>query len=252
MGGQMVDAGITLERMRRALLGATCYGGLDLSSTTDLTAMVLAFPGIPAGRTSLLPWFWIPAASLAERVRRDRVVYDLWVRQGLITTTPGPAVDYAFVRRDIVAASRLFDVRGIAYDPHNATQLTRELGDQDGLTMVECRQGFLTLSDPSKRLEVMVRRGELAHGGHPILRWMAENCIVRHDPAGNIKPEKPGPMSPQRIDGIVASIMAIWLAAKSPADTGSVYESEYQAPPGGRKRSVYEPDDEPEEAENDS
>lgn len=237
----MVDPIVTLARMRAVLAGATCFGGLDLSSTTDLTALVLAFPGIPEGRTSVLPWFWIPAEALAERVKRDRVVYDLWVKQGLITPTPGPAVDYAFVRRDIVAATKAFDVQGIAFDPYNATQLTRELGDQDGLRMVECRQGFLTLSDPSKKLDVMVRRKELAHGGHPVLRWMAENAIVRHDPAGNIKPEKPGPNSPQRIDGIVATVMAVWLAGRTGAPGRSVYEPGDQVPQAGR-RSIYEPE----------
>lgn len=205
------------------LSGRTCYGGLDLASTTDIAALVLAFPPISAGDPMwLLPFFWIPEDNALERERRDRAPYLTWARQGLIEMTPGNVIDYAYIRQRINALAALYDLREIAYDPWNATQLSLQLQD-DGLTMVEMRQGFASLSGPSKELMRLVLAGGLAHGGNAVLRWMADNVTAKVDPAGNVRPDKA--KSTGRIDGIVASVMAIGRATLADPQGGrSVYE----------------------------
>lgn len=205
------------------LTGRMCYAGLDLASTTDIAALVLAFPPTSEGEPLwLLPFFWIPQESMIERERRDRVPYSTWVRQGLVTATPGNVIDYAYIRQRINELAELYDVREIAFDPWNATQLSIQLQD-DGLTLVEMRQGFASLSGPSKELLRLILSGGLAHGGNAVLRWMADNVTARQDPAGNVKPDKA--KSTGRIDGIVASVMALGRASLADANAGrSVYE----------------------------
>lgn len=192
------------------LTGRRCYGGLDLASTTDIAALVLAFPGETQNGVEepvyLLPFFWIPEENALDRERRDRAPYLTWARQGLIEMTPGNVIDYAYIRRRLNELAEMYQIVEIAYDPWNATQLSLQLQD-DGLTMVEMRQGFASMSAPSKELLRLVLAGGLAHGGNAVLRWMADNVTVRQDPAGNIKPDKS--KSTSRIDGIVASIMAV-------------------------------------------
>jgi phage terminase large subunit-like protein len=203
------------------LTGRACYGGLDLASTTDIAALVLAFPAEPNEPLWLLAHFWIPEESMVERERRDRAPYATWVRQGLVTATPGNVIDYAFIRQSINALAGLYQVQEIAIDPWNATQLAVQLGE-DGLTVVEMRQGFASMTGPSKELLRLVLAGKLAHGGNPVLRWMADNTAARQDPAGNVKPDKA--KSTGRIDGIVASVMALARATLAQGDTGSMYD----------------------------
>lgn len=184
------------------LAGRECYAGLDLSTTTDLTALVLAFPG---ERTWLVPHFWLPEARL--RNRTDRVPYELWARQGLLSVTDGEVVDYDRIRADIVALAARYNLRELRYDPWNATQLATQLAEHDGLTLAQMRQGFVSLSAPTKELERATIGRTIAHDGNPVLRWMLGNVAVRTDPAGNVKPDKS--KSAHRIDGVVAAIMAL-------------------------------------------
>lgn len=189
------------------LAGRACFGGLDLASTTDIAACVLAFtPTADDEPVYLLPFFWIPAESMIERERRDRVPYSTWVRQGLIEATPGNVIDYAYIRQRINDLAQQYDLREVAFDPWNATQLSVQLLD-DGVNMVAMRQGFASLSGPTKEFHRLLLARRIAHGGNPVLRWMADNVTVRQDPAGNIKPDKS--KSTNRIDGIVAGIMAV-------------------------------------------
>ena len=185
--------------------GRPCWAGLDLSTTTDITALVLVFPA-DDGALDVVPFFWVPAENLKRRVERDRVPYDLWVREGLIRTTEGNVVDYDQIRADINALGERFDLREIAIDRWNATQITTQLAG-DGFTMVPFGQGFQSMSAPSKEIERRVLDGSLRHGGNKVLRWMAANAAIRQDPAGNIKPAKD--RSTGRIDGIVALAMAL-------------------------------------------
>ena len=212
------------------LAGRACYGGLDLASTTDIAALVLAFP--PEGRGAggegreepiyLLPFFWIPAEAMVERERRDRVPYSTWVRQGLVEATPGNVIDYGYIRRRIGELAKLYEIREIAFDRWNATQIVIEL-QGDGVNMVEMGQGFASMSAPSKELLRLILAGGVAHGANPVLRWMADNVAARQDPSGNIKPDKS--KSTNRIDGIVASVMAIGRASTADPNGGrSIYE----------------------------
>lgn len=186
------------------LQGGECYAGLDLSSTTDITALVLAFP--LGGTVYLKPYFWVPEEALAARVRRDRVPYDVWVKQGLIETTPGAVIDYDVIRNRINELAEQYHIREIAIDRWNATQLSTQL-DGDGFEMVGFGQGYASMASPTKEFERLIMAREVAHGGNPVMRWMASNVSVEQDAAGNMKPSKR--KSTERIDGIVASIMAI-------------------------------------------
>lgn len=203
------------------LTGRTCWGGLDLASTTDIAALVLAFPS-DQEPLYLLSFFWIPADNMVERERRDGVPYSVWVRQGLVEATPGNVIDYAYIRRRINQLAQQYNIQEIAFDPWNATQLAIEL-QSDGVEMVQMRQGFASMSGPSKELLRLVLARGLAHGGNPVLRWMADNVSAKQDAAGNVKPDKA--TSTGRIDGIVAAIMAIGRATTAPKEEPSVYES---------------------------
>lgn len=204
------------------LTGRVCFGGLDLASTTDIAALALIFP--PQEKEEplwALPYFWIPADNMIERERRDRAPYSAWVRQGLIGATPGNVIDYAYIRQRINDLAATYDLRECAFDPWNATQLSVELAD-DGVNMIEMRQGFASLSAPSKELARLVLSGGLAHGGNPVLRWMADNVTARQDPAGNVKPDKA--KSTGRIDGIAACVMGIGRAMKTRPSEESMYD----------------------------
>jgi phage terminase large subunit-like protein len=185
--------------------GAECWCGLDLSTTTDISAFVMAFPK-PDGGFAIECRFWVPAESSHERERRDRVPYSQWIRDGLITATPGASVDYDCIRRDLNELREKFNVRQIAIDRWNANQLAHQL-QADQFEVGFFGQGFASMNSPAKHLESLIADGTLAHGGHPVLRWMASNVAVETDAAGNIKPSKKA--STERIDGIVALCMAL-------------------------------------------
>jgi phage terminase large subunit-like protein len=204
------------------LTGRRCYGGLDLATTTDIASLVLAFPPVEGDEpTWVLPFFWIPSENMIERGRRDRAPYEAWVRQGLIEATPGNVIDYETIERRIAELCDVYNVAQIAFDPWNATQIVTNLQGL-GVGMVEMRQGYVSMSAPTKEMLRLVLSNELAHGGNPVLRWMADHVVVDQDPAGNIKPNKG--KSREKIDGIVASIMAI---ARATLMGGvSVYENQ--------------------------
>ncbi len=212
-----------------ALKGAPCYAGLDLASTTDIAALVLVFldDSDPAN-FFVLPHFFIPGDNIAERVRRDRVPYDVWVRQGLITATEGNVIDYKAILTKLDELARAFDIRELAYDRWGATKLIQDIGEQ-GLEVVPFGQGFASMSAPTKELLNLVLSGRLHHGGNPVLRWMADNMVVRTDPAGNIKPDKG--KSTEKIDGMVALVMAIDRATRN-ENGGSIYDDEEARPEG--------------------
>lgn len=188
------------------LLGRECSAGLDLSSTRDITALVLFFPH----NLAVLPFFWAPEEEARERDRRDRVPYLTWARQNILELTPGNVIDYAYIRRRVNELAKLYKIGEIAFDPWNATQIATQLGEEDGFKMVEFRQGYASMNEPSKHLEALVINGKLRHGGHPILRWMASNATARIDPAGNVKIDKQ--RSTEKVDGLVALAMALGRA----------------------------------------
>ena len=206
-----------------ALEGRVCYGGLDLSSTTDITAFVLVFP--PESDTdqyAILPFFWLPEETLDLRVRRDHVPYDVWEKQGCLKTTEGNVVHYGYIEAFIEELGAKYNIREIAFDRWGAAQMVQNL-EGLGFTVVPIGQGFKDMSPPTKELMRLTLDGRLAHGGHPVLRWMMDNIFIRTDPAGNIKPDKE--KSTEKIDGAVATIMALDRAVRCGSDTGaSVYD----------------------------
>lgn len=211
----------------KRLAGRPCYGGLDLSSKIDMTSFVLLFPPDDINRKWIvLAWFWIPEERIKERVLNDRVPYDIWVKQDYLKTTPGNVIDYAFIEKKILELANMFDIQEIGFDPWNAMQTAIRLGDE-GLTMVEIRQGFRSMSPPMKEIEQLVRGKKILHNGHPVLRWNFGNVETKTDENDNIRPVKS--KSTERIDGVVAMINAMaraMLLTKKP-DPSKYAEGEF-------------------------
>ncbi|QSX09547.1 terminase large subunit [Alkalibacter rhizosphaerae] len=205
-----------------SLQGRECYGGLDLSSTSDITALVLVFPPrCEDEKYIILPFFWLPEDTLELRCRRDHVLYDVWEMQGYIQTTEGNVIHYGFIEKFIEELGEKYHIKEIAFDRWNATQMVQNLEGM-GFTVVPFGQGYKDMSPPSKELYKLLMGGSINHGGHPVLKWMAQNVVMRQDPAGNIKPDKE--KSVEKIDGIVASIMALDRCIRNKDDDGSVYD----------------------------
>lgn len=206
-----------------ALKGRVCYGGLDLSSTTDITAFVLVFPPEDGdGKYAILPFFWIPENNIDLRVRRDHVPYDLWEKQGYLLTTEGNVVHYGFIEQFVEKLGERYNICEIAFDRWGAVQMVQNL-EGLGFTVVPFGQGFKDMSPPTKELMKLTLEQRIAHSGHPILRWMMDNIYIRTDPAGNIKPDKE--KSTEKIDGAVATIMALDRAIRCGNDSSaSVYD----------------------------
>ena len=205
------------------LEGRVCYGGLDLSSTTDITAFVLVFPPRDEeDKYIVLPYFWVPEDTLDLRVRRDHVPYDVWERQGYLQTTKGNVVHYGYIEQFIESLGERFNIREIAFDRWGATQMVQNLEDM-GFTVVPFGQGFGSMSSPTKELFKLTLERRLAHGGHPVLRWNIDNVTIRTDPAGNIKMDKA--KSTEKIDGAIATVMALDRAIRCGIDAGgSIYD----------------------------
>ena len=200
---------------RESLRGCQCWGGLDLSNVSDITAFVLLFH--ENERFQLLPFFWIPEEKMLEKIRKENINYDKWVQQGYVKVTAGNVLDYDFVKADILQIVEEFDLQSTAYDRWNASQTIIDLQNE----CMDCSpfgQGYGSMGAPTKEFEKMVLTEKIEHFGNPVLRWMMSSTVVKTDPAGNIKPDKE--KSVQKIDGIVASIMALgeWMTAQSEED----------------------------------
>jgi phage terminase large subunit-like protein len=205
-----------------ALRGRECYGGLDLSSTTDITAFVLVFPPrTEAEKFIVLSYFWIPEDNLKFRVRRDHVPYDIWEKQDQIKTTEGNVVHYGFIETFIEELGTKYNIKEIAFDRWGAVQMVQNLEGM-GFTVVPFGQGYKDMSPPSKELMKLTLEKKISHGGNPVLRWMMDNIFVKIDPAGNIKPDKE--KSTEKIDGAVALIMALDRAIRNQGSCNSVYD----------------------------
>jgi len=206
-----------------SLEGRDCYAGLDLSSTGDITALVLIFPPRDEDeKFVLLPYFWIPEETIPKRVKANSVPYDIWEKQGYIMSTEGNVIHYDFIEKFIMDLSEKYHILEIAVDRWNATHVIQNLED-NGLTMVPFGQGFASMSAPTKEFYRLLMEGKIIHGGHPVMRWMAGNVVVDTDPAGNIKVTKA--KSKEKIDGIVAAIMALDRAVRHESEGRSVYDT---------------------------
>lgn len=201
-----------------ALAGRRCILGLDLSATTDLTACAAFFPETH----DLLAWFWLPADGLEEAERRDHAPYRLWSRQGLLETTPGRAIDKSFVVHRLGEIIATFDVQACAADRWRLDEIERLLADEGiKLNIIPHGQGWKDMAPSIDAFETAVLRGELRHGGHPVLTWNVASAVTLTDPAGGRKLAKD--KSTGRIDGLVAAVMAVGLASRTPAKRQSVY-----------------------------
>ena len=207
----------------RMLEGRECYAGLDLSSTGDITALVLMFPPRDADEKYILvPYFWVPEETIPQRVKANSVPYDVWEKQGYLLATEGNVIHYDFIEKFICNLAEKYHILEIAVDRWNATHMIQNLEDQ-GFTMVPFGQGFASMSTPTKEFYRLLMEGQIIHAGHPILRWMAGNVVVETDAAENIKVTKA--KSKEKIDGIVASIMALDRCLRNEGEQqGSVYD----------------------------
>jgi len=197
------DACAALERP--ALTGRRGYVGLDLSTTTDLTALAAVFPSDDG--IDVLCHCFLPDERLQDRIRRDRVPYDRWAADGYLTLTPGNVIDYEAIRAMLRAWDQVYDIVAVGFDPWNATDLVERLKTHDGLNCLPVRQGYAAMSPPTKSLEKSVLGRQLRHDGDPVLRWCVTNVALEGDTSGNVKPSKR--LSTGRIDAVIALIIAI-------------------------------------------
>ena len=205
----------------KQLDGKECWGGLDLASTRDLSSLVLLFP-MDDGKFVILPFFFCPEESIHTRTMKDKLPYTQWEREGHLMTTSGDVQDYDFIRKKINELGGKYNIKSIAFDRWNSSQLVINLAD-DGATLSPFGQGFASMSAPTKELEKMVLKKELNHLNNPILRWQMQNVSLRTDPAENIKCDKK--RSSEKIDGIVALVMSLGEFLTDESEGDSIYDS---------------------------
>lgn len=225
---QTADAWLSMDQWdackadytEESLHGQPCYAGLDLSSTDDTTALVLAFP-IDGGGVKLLSWFWLPETNIQLLERKHKVPYSAWARQKLFSLTPGNVVDYRVVRRDINEIAQRFNIRAIVIDRKFQGQSVETELVEDGLEVYAAGQGWLSQDIPAKEIERLLKSNRLWHNGHPVLRWHASNVVVDIDKNGNYSLNKK--RSRSKIDGMAALVNAMGPTMKA-MQTESVYE----------------------------
>lgn len=202
------------------LKGQQCWGGLDLSTVKDLSALSWVFRG--DGDYTAIMRFFCPRD---EAMKRDKagVPYMTWARQGLITLTDGNSIDYRTIRKQINDDAEIYKVQEIGFDPYNASHLVTELGEEDGFTMVEVRQGMLSMSPPTKELLRLLQQGNFRHGGNAVLRWNAANVSGKMDASENVRPDKQ--TSNEKIDGVVAAIVGLSRAMVAGEKPGAWYDT---------------------------
>ena len=229
-----------IEKLR----GRVCIGGLDLSEKFDLSAFALVFPPtkavvtrIPRPQTrqdiqfrvpmvfdevetapadpywSVLVWFWVPKETIPERVKKDRVLYDVWERNGFLLTCPGNVIDHEIILNHIQSLKNTFQFREIGYDEWNAAWISKKL-DESGFVTTKVPMVYSRMSEPMKNLMAAVLEKKLEHYGDPILSWNAGNVSATTNANGDIRPDKE--KSKEKIDGIVAVIMALSLVCANP------------------------------------
>jgi phage terminase large subunit-like protein len=203
------------------LTGRTAYGGMDLSSTLDLSAVLLAIE--PEDETEpiwLVPRLLLPEAKLSDK--QDKVPYRAWADAGLLHVTPGEVIDYGFIRAEVNRLANQYDLRELRFDPWHGTQLATQLTEDDGLPLKGMRQGYASMSAPTKALERLIVSRGIAHDGNPVLSWQLSGCMLTRDASDNVKVNKQ--KSTRRVDGIIAGIMAVSALLDAPASV-STYQT---------------------------
>jgi phage terminase large subunit-like protein len=200
------DCGVSSKRKMPKLTGKECYVGVDLSSKIDLTSLAFEFP-LGGNKYAIKSHSFMPEDTLTVKRKTDKVPYDLWIKQGWLTATPGAVVDYKFVQAHIErqAEKNGWIIKEICFDPYNATQLSQDMMN-DGFVCVEIRQGYQTLSEPTKSFRECVYSGLIYHDNDPVLTWAISNAITRQNHNDNIMLDKE--KATQRIDPIASAINA--------------------------------------------
>jgi len=189
------------------LVGQPCFGGLDLSQTTDMTALAIYWPDSGA----LVPYFWLPEEGLLDRDRKEGGHYRAWRDAGLLETTPGKAINFRFLIRRLADIQARFGLRAVAYDRHFIKTFEMQCAEEGvRLPLKEFGQGYVSFSPAVQTFEAAVLDRRLHHGGHPILRWQMSNVAIEMDAAGNRKPNKKRALA--HIDGVIAAMMAVSIA----------------------------------------
>jgi phage terminase large subunit-like protein len=202
-----------------SLPGRVCYCGIDLSSTTDLTALTLLFePQEPAGKWDVLCWSWLAGESLSDVCRRDRLPYDRWLKEGTIIFEGKPVIDVESVKSKLMELSTRFKIKFVGFDPH----LADDLKSWSEWEMVPVPQQTNFLSPATKRVREKIIRGQLRHGGDPLLRAMVEAGRIDTDSNGNLRLNKA--KSTSRVDALAALINAEFISGRHPEKYESVYE----------------------------
>lgn len=193
------------------LKGVPCFAGLDLSMTRDLSALACLW--VLDGVVYSKVYYWIPGDGIGERSKRDGVRYDQWIRDGWVEATPGEVVDYAYITRRVLEIAAEHGIESLAYDRWGAEGLRQQL-EAEGLPIMQFGQGYRDMNAPAQELENRVFGRTIHHDGNPVTRYCISCCSKMEDPAGNIKPSKvKGSSSSQRIDGVVALVMALGAGA---------------------------------------
>ena len=207
-----------------ALIGGKCYLGKDLSSSQDVTGIALCFPPVEENKPyKFLYRFFLPEDDIIEKERRDKVPYTYWAEKGYLILTPGNIIDYNFIEQEILNLAARYEIVEIPYDPWKAQEIVNNL-TAEGFTMVPMYQRYSAMAAPTNTFEEKILGKQIAHGGNPIMRWMIACTEVKSDRQGNIMPMKPKRgQNGKRIDGVVASIMAIGRAViNEDGDTADV------------------------------
>ena len=222
------DENFAYEIKEHELKARLCYGGLDLSSVSDLTAWVMIFPDeADSERIDVLARFWCPEARLTDSANRYRANYEAWHNEGYLMTTPGDAIDYTVVREQVLLDAQTFNIDSLNVDRlFQGYQMAMELSDALSTGRDErvgtIGMGFYGMAGPVLDFEKKLLNRTINHGGNPVMRWMADNLAFREDPAGNRKPDKV--TSQGKIDGIVALLMALDRAMRKEVGK-SIYET---------------------------
>jgi len=202
------------------LTGRTCYAGLDMASTADTTSLVLLFP--EDDRYYIMPFVFVPERMIQKKEQRNEFYYEKWRKEGYLIRTPGNITDYQYIRKKLNDLSKVYDIQTIGFDPYNAYQEISKWKDEDGFKVVEYRQGIPTMGEPTKEFERIVLDNRIIHGGHPVLRWMMDNVVLRRDPNDNYMIGK-GKHSTGKVDGIVATIIALGEAIEHKEKEPEIY-----------------------------
>lgn len=196
------------------------FAGLDLSTTTDISAFVVLSEPDENGNRFLKPWFFCPHENIDKRSRDDKVPYRYWMDQGWLIATPGNMIDYAYIEDVVLRNYSSHGIQRIEVDLHNSSYLITNLAGI-GANISGFSQGIVNMSFPTKEFEKLVYQGKIKHDGNPIMSWMLSGCITWSDANDNVKLHKGNSQrNGRRIDGIVAAVMALGGSLSPEEDTG--------------------------------